>query len=50
LDRPFPEWIFGQPLPSSAPAAAAVNSPVEVTVNGKPAEVLAAVGLPGAIR
>lgn len=36
----------GQPFPSSP--LAAVNSPVEVTVNGKPAEVLAAVGFPGA--
>lgn len=26
-----------------------VNSPVEVTVNGKPAEVTAAVGYPGAV-
>ena len=37
----------GQPFPSSP--AAAVNSPVDVTVNGKPAEVLAAVGFPGAV-
>lgn len=37
----------GQPLPSSP--LASVNSPVEVTVNGTPAEVLAAVGLPGAV-
>jgi uncharacterized protein (TIGR03437 family) len=37
----------GQPLPSSPQAA--VNSPVEVTVNGKPAEVLAAVGYPGTV-
>jgi uncharacterized protein (TIGR03437 family) len=36
----------GQPFPSSPQAA--VNSPVEVTVNGKPAEVLGAVGYPGA--
>ena len=28
---------------------ATVNSPVEVTVNGKAAEVLGAVGLPGAV-
>jgi uncharacterized protein (TIGR03437 family) len=33
------------PLPSSPQAA--VNSPVEVTVNGKAAEVVAAVGYPG---
>ncbi len=37
----------GQPFPSSPPAI--VNSPVEVTVNGKPAEVLGAVGYPGAV-
>jgi len=35
----------GQPRPSSP--VVTVNSPVEVTVNGKPAEVLAAVGYPG---
>jgi hypothetical protein len=35
----------GQPFPPSP--LAAVNSPVEVKVNGKAAEVLAAVGLPG---
>jgi uncharacterized protein (TIGR03437 family) len=38
----------GQPFPSG-PAAAAVNSPVNITVNGKPAEVLGAVGYPGAV-
>jgi hypothetical protein len=37
----------GQPFPSGP--AAVVNSPVTVSVNGTPAEVLAAVGLPGAI-
>ena len=37
----------GQPFPSNPPAA--VNSPVEVTVNGRPAEVLAAVGYPGTL-
>ena len=37
----------GQPFPSSP--LAIVNSPVEVTVNGKAAEVLAAVGFPGAV-
>jgi uncharacterized protein (TIGR03437 family) len=37
----------GQPLPSSP--LAAVNSPLEVTVNGKPAEVLAAIGFPGVV-
>ena len=38
---------FGQSFPSSP--LAAVNSPVTVTVNGKPADVLAAVGYPGAV-
>jgi len=37
----------GQPFPAIPPAA--VNSPVEVTVNGKAAEVLSAVGYPGAV-
>ena len=37
----------GQPFPSSP--AAAVNSPVDVTVNGTSAEVLAAVGYPGSV-
>jgi uncharacterized protein (TIGR03437 family) len=36
----------GQPFPSSP--LAAVNSPVDVTVNGKAADILAAVGYPGA--
>jgi hypothetical protein len=38
----------GQPFPSSP--LAVVNSPVVVTVNGKPAEVLAAVGFPNAVN
>jgi uncharacterized protein (TIGR03437 family) len=37
----------GQPFPATPPAA--VNSPVNVTVNGKPADVLASVGFPGAV-
>jgi uncharacterized protein (TIGR03437 family) len=37
----------GQPLPSRP--LAFVNSPVEVTVNGKAAEVMAAVGYPGVV-
>jgi uncharacterized protein (TIGR03437 family) len=37
----------GQPFPSSS--LAVVNSPVEVTVNGKAAEVLSAVGFPAAV-
>ena len=37
----------GKPFPTNP--LAAVNSPVEVTVNGKPAEVLAAVGYPGTV-
>ena len=37
----------GQPFPSSPPAA--VTSPIQVTVNGKPADVMRAAGLPGAV-
>jgi len=37
----------GKPFPSSP--LAAVNSPVQVTVNGNQAQVLAAVGFPGAV-
>jgi uncharacterized protein (TIGR03437 family) len=37
----------GQPFPASP--LAAVNSPVEVTVNGKSADVLGAAGFPGAV-
>ena len=37
----------GKPFPASP--LAAVNSPVEVLVNGRAAEVLAAVGYPGAV-
>jgi uncharacterized protein (TIGR03437 family) len=37
----------GQPFPPSP--AYAVTSPVEVLVNGKPAEVLGAVGFPGSV-
>ena len=37
----------GQPFPSSP--LAVVNSPIDVTVNGKAAEVLGAVGYPGAL-
>jgi hypothetical protein len=37
----------GTPFPSSP--LATVNSPVEVTVNGKAAEILSAVGYPGAV-
>jgi uncharacterized protein (TIGR03437 family) len=37
----------GQPFPSSP--LAVVNSPIDVTVNGKSADVLAAVGYPGAV-
>jgi uncharacterized protein (TIGR03437 family) len=37
----------GQPFPSSPPAN--VNSPIEVSVNGKAAEVLSATGYPGAV-
>jgi uncharacterized protein (TIGR03437 family) len=37
----------GQPFPSSP--LAVVNSPIDVTVNGESAEVLAAVGYPGSV-
>ena len=37
----------GQPFPSSPPAV--VNSPVQVTVNGNNAQVIGAVGYPGAV-
>ena len=37
----------GQPFPSNPPLA--LNSPVQVTVNGSPAQVLAAVGYPGSV-
>ncbi len=37
----------GQPFPSTP--VSAINSPVDVTVNGKSAEVLGAVGYPGAV-
>ena len=37
----------GQPFPSDPPAV--VNSPLDVTVNGKSAEVVAAVGYPGSL-
>jgi uncharacterized protein (TIGR03437 family) len=38
----------GQPFPQNP--LAAVNSPVEITVNGEPAEVLGAAGLPGTVE
>lgn len=45
LGPTVPEVDLGLPFPSSP--LATVNSPVTVTVNGKPADVLAAVGYPG---
>ena len=42
-----PGVVPGQPFPSDPPAV--VNSPLEITVNGKPVEMLAAVGFPGAV-
>jgi uncharacterized protein (TIGR03437 family) len=39
--------VTGQPFPSNPPAA--VNSPVQVIVNGKAAEVIGAVGYPGSV-
>ncbi len=46
LGPTVPEVDPGQSFPANP--LAAVNSPVKVTVNGKPADVLAAVGYPGA--
>jgi uncharacterized protein (TIGR03437 family) len=46
LGPTLPGVILGQPFPSSP--LAGVNSPIDVTVNGKSAEVLGAVGYPGA--
>ena len=48
LGPTVPAVDLGQPFPSSP--AAAVNSPVEVKVNGKSAEVLGAVGYPGSVE
>jgi hypothetical protein len=39
--------VTGQPFPSNPPAP--VNSPVQVIVNGNPAEVIGAVGYPGSM-
>ena len=39
--------VTGQPFPSNPPAA--VNSPVQVTVNGEATEVIGAVGYPGSV-
>ncbi len=39
--------VTGQPFPSNP--AAPVNSPVQVTVNGTAAEIIAAVGYPGSV-
>jgi hypothetical protein len=47
LGPTVPEVDLGLPFPSST--LSAVNSPLTVMVNGKPAEVLAAVGYPGAV-
>ena len=38
---------LGKPFPANPPAV--VNSPLEVTVNGRLAEVIGAVGYPGAV-
>jgi len=48
LAQRAPELIPSSRFPSSP--LAVVNSPVVVTVNGKPAEVLAAVGFPNAVN
>jgi hypothetical protein len=42
-----PAVDLGRPFPADPPAV--VNSPVEVTVNGKPAEIIGAVGYPGSV-
>ncbi len=47
LGPTVPAVDIGQPFPAGPPAV--VNPPVDVKVNGKPAEVLAAVGFPGAV-
>jgi hypothetical protein len=47
LGPTIPGVYPGQPFPEGPPVA--VNSPVEVTVNGKSADVLGAVGLPGVV-
>jgi uncharacterized protein (TIGR03437 family) len=47
LGPTIPSVDFGKPFPSSP--AVPVNSPVTVTVNGKPTEVLAATGYPGSV-
>ena len=47
LGPTVPPVDFGQPFPQSP--LAIVNSPIDVTVNGKSAEMIAAVGLPGAV-
>ena len=47
LGPTFPRVDPGKPFPSSP--LAVVTSPVEVRVNGKPAEVLGAEGFPGAV-
>jgi hypothetical protein len=39
--------VTGQPFPSNPPAA--VNSPVQVMVNGNASEIIGAVGYPGAV-
>jgi uncharacterized protein (TIGR03437 family) len=39
--------VTGQTFPSNPPAS--VNSPVQVMVNGNPAEVIGAVGYPGVV-
>jgi hypothetical protein len=45
LGPTIPEVDPGQPFPTGV--ASAVNSPIQVMVNGKPAQVLGAVGYPG---
>jgi len=47
LGPTIPSVNPGQPFPASP--LSLVNAPVEVTVNGKPAEVIGAAGYPGAV-
>jgi hypothetical protein len=48
LGPTHPDVDLAQPFPLSPPSE--VNSPLTVDVNGNPAEILSAVGLPGAVN
>jgi uncharacterized protein (TIGR03437 family) len=47
LGPTVPGVIPGQPFPTDAPPT--VNSPLDVTVNGQPAEVINKIGWPGLV-